>query len=68
MSPRRALPWSLALSSSVYLVPLVGPHAVWRLGEALLQSWSRGDKRLAWRLSEWAVALAFQAVAGATWY
>lgn len=68
MSPRRALAWALALSLSVYLVPLVGPHAVWFLGEALAQSWSRADKSLAWRLIEWAVALGFQTVAAVTWY
>jgi hypothetical protein len=64
----RAIAWAFGLSFSVYLIPLVGPHAVWFLGEALWHSWSRGDKAVTWRLMEWAVALVLQTTAGATWY
>ncbi|MBI1735802.1 MAG: hypothetical protein HYR51_11570 [Candidatus Rokubacteria bacterium] len=52
------------LSFAVYLLPLVGPHALATLGELLL----RGDRPPAWRAAEIAVALGLQLAAGAVWY
>lgn len=52
------------LSFSVYLLPLVGPHAFVVLGEWL----ARGDRPAAWRAAELAVALGLQVAADAIWY
>ena len=59
-------PWlAFGLSFFVYLLPLVGPHAAWLLGEVLWQSWGSGadDRSLAWRVVDLGVAASLQAIA-----
>src|ERR1041384_5601205 len=57
-------------SFAIYLVPLVGPHAVWLLGEhlymRLTRSGPQGDTR--WIAIECAVAIALQVLTGSLWY
>ena len=59
---------ALPLSFSVYLIPLVGAHAAWLLGESLSHSVTRGEREPAWLGAEIGVALAMQGIAGAIWY
>jgi len=52
-------------SLTVYLFPLVGPHAVWLLGESLLQELTRtGDRESWWLVSDLTVALVAQVAVG----
>jgi hypothetical protein len=51
-------------SFAVYLVPLAGPHAVWLLGESLLQELSAADRESLWRIADVALALTAQAALG----
>jgi len=52
-------------SLAVYLVPLVGPHAVWCLGGALLQELTRPADRGSWWLAaDLSLALAAQVTVG----
>lgn len=52
-------------SLAVYLVPLVGPHAVWLLGEYLFQELAHaGDREPLWLVADLSLALSAQAVAG----
>ena len=60
--------WVALLGSfGVYLIPLVGPHAVWVLGQSLVAS-VRGDRSVAWMAVEVAVALTSQIAAGLALY
>ena len=59
---------ALPLSFSIYLIPLVGPHAAWLLGESLSRSATRGEREPAWLGAEIGVALGMQVIAGAIWY
>ena len=60
--------WVALLGSfGVYVVPLIGPHAAWFLGEALVAS-VRGDQSLAWMAADVAVALTSQIAAGLALY
>lgn len=61
---------ALALSFGLYLAPLVGPHAVWLLGEQVLREISgrSAQRSLAWAATDVAVALACQAVLAAFLY
>ncbi|HXX56294.1 MAG TPA: hypothetical protein VEJ17_00710 [Candidatus Nitrosotalea sp.] len=57
-------------SFAVYLIPVVGPHAFWPLGEYLYE-WVRTgapDRAVSWIAMEWGLAIALQVVAGALWY
>jgi hypothetical protein len=65
---RRALGLAIGLSFSVYLVPLVGPHAFFPLATWVLGAVTRSDRPAPWRLAEVVVALALQAGAGGVWY
>lgn len=59
--PRTWFP--LVGSFAVYLVPLVGPHAAWLLGEYVFQELTRASDREPWWLvADLALALATQAV------
>lgn len=51
-------------SLSVYLVPLVGPHAFWLVGEGLFQEWTRGDREPWWLAADAALALSAQIAVG----
>ena len=63
---RRA--WVALLGSfGVYLIPLVGPHAAWFLGEALVASVG-SDRSLTWMAADAAVALTAQIAAGLALY
>src|SRR5262245_48672674 len=64
-SPQRRRWLAFLGSFAVYLVPLVGPHAVWLLGESLLRELSAPSNRdLWWLAANVALALAAQAVVG----
>jgi len=54
-------------SFGVYFIPLIGPHAVWFLGESLVASVS-GDRSLAWMAADIAVALTSQIAVGLALY
>lgn len=54
-------------SFGVYAIPLVGPHAVWFLGESLLQGLG-SHRPLAWTVANLAVAVAVQVLAGVVLY
>ncbi len=61
--------WGIPILGSfcVYLVPLVGPHAVWPLGAALFaQLTGAGGLGPAWLAANFAVALAAQLALGLT--
>jgi hypothetical protein len=52
-------------SFAVYLVPLVGPHAVWFLGESLVQQVTRGEGVDPWWVAtNWALAIGVQLAVG----
>jgi hypothetical protein len=55
-------------SFSVYAVPLVGPHAVWLVGETLVQSTRRPNFEPAWLAADIAAAVGLQFVAGLVAY
>ena len=60
--------WAALLGSfGVYVIPLIGPHAVWFLGESLVAS-VRGDRSVAWMAADVAVALTAQIAAGLALY
>lgn len=65
---RCALGLAIGLSFSVYLLPLVGPHAFFPLATWVLGAVTRTDRPPTWRLAEVVVALALQAGAGGVWY
>ncbi len=70
-SPKRSpLLKAFLASSSVYLMPIIGPHALWFLGEHLWMGLTRGghDRVVGWIAMEWGLAIALQMVAGALWY
>ena len=54
-------------SFGVYFVPLIGPHAVWFLGESLVATVS-GNRSLAWMAADIAVALTSQIAFGLALY
>jgi hypothetical protein len=54
-------------SFGVYFIPMIGPHAAWFLGEALVASVS-GDRSLAWTAADIAVALLSQIAVGLALY
>ena len=54
-------------SFGVYCIPLVGPHAAWFLGEALIGTVG-ADRSLAWKAADVSVALAAQIAVGLTLY
>ncbi len=71
MSPRaRSRALAVLLSFAVYLVPLVGPHAAWSLGEHLLFALRRRGESYpaAWIATDFAAALAAQASFGLILY
>jgi len=56
--------WAFFGSFTVYLLPLVGPHAFWLLGEELARQFTRTPHQpMAWTLANMVVALGVQAVA-----
>jgi len=60
--------WIAILGSfAVYFIPLMGPHAIWFLGEMLIASIS-ADRPLAWLATDISVALASQIAAGLALY
>jgi hypothetical protein len=59
---------ALGASFAVYLIPVVGSHAFWPLGEYLYESVRTGDRTASWKVMEWGLAIALQVVAGALWY
>lgn len=61
MRRAKAFGLSFAVSFSVYLIPLVGPHAAWLLGEILWQGEARRSPQ--WVALNVAVALVLQAAA-----
>ena len=59
--PAPAAGLALAASFGVYLIPLIGPHAAWCLGQML---WlGAGRQSLRWTMLNWAVALTAQLLA-----
>ena len=68
MRPRRRLILAALLSASIYALPLVGPHAVVFLGEALLHGITKAARPPTWTAAEIAVALVMQLAAGVIWY
>jgi hypothetical protein len=69
-SRRWAILKAFATSFAIYLMPLIGPHAVWLLGEHLYSRLVRGgpDRVFAWIAMEWGLAVALQLVMGALAY
>jgi hypothetical protein len=70
-SPKRSpLPKALLASFAVYLMPIIGPHAFWLLGEHLWMGLTHGGhgRSVGWVVMEWGLAVALQIVAGALWY
>ena len=69
-SKRSTLLKAFLASFAIYLIPIIGPHALWLLGEHLWMGLTRGGHgRVAgWIAMEWGLALALQLVAGALWY
>jgi hypothetical protein len=69
-SKRSALLNAFLASFTVYLMPIIGPHALWFLGEHLYSRLTRsGPDRVAeWIAMEWGLAIALQIVAGALWH
>lgn len=57
-------------SFAVYLLPIIGPHALWLLGSHLFMrlTHSGPDRVAAWIAMEWGLAVALQVVAGVLWY
>jgi len=56
----------IVASFAVYLVPLAGPHAVWLLGETLVQELTRpGGRDPRWITADVGLALAAQVALGA---
>jgi hypothetical protein len=55
---------AFGLSCFVYLLPLPGPHAVWLVGDILVQDWSSAaeEKSLAWRAADLGLAVSLQAI------
>jgi len=52
---------AIAASFAIYLLPLVGPHAIWLLGEHLyMGTGSRGHRAAAWVAVEVAIAISAQ--------
>ena len=54
----------VAGSFGVYLIPLAGPHAIWLLGESLMQGLMR-NRNVSWFVTEVALALVAQIGVGA---
>jgi hypothetical protein len=67
---RWAILKAFAVSFAIYLMPLIGPHAMWLLGEHLYSRLTRGgpDRVFAWIAMEWGLAVALQVVMGALAY
>ena len=68
MGRARAAVVAAIASFSVYAVPLVGPHAVWLVGETLLHSTRRPGFEPAWLAAEVAAAVGLQVAAGLVAY
>jgi len=70
MDRRSALLKAFVASLGVYLIPVIGPHALWLLGEHLYSGVARSgpEHPLAWTAVEWALAISLQAVAGTLSY
>src|SRR6266496_1535995 len=66
MRRSRAIGFAFAASFAVYLIPLVGPHAAWLLGEVLFNGEARGSPR--WMASNLAVAVTLQLSAAGLFY
>ena len=66
MERPRAAAFALGASFSVYLIPLVGPHTAWFLGEVLFQGEARETPL--WMAANCAVALLLQLVAAGFFY
>jgi hypothetical protein len=69
-SKRSPLLKAFLASWAVYLMPIIGPHAFWLLGEHLSLRLVRGgpDRVAAWIALEWGLAIGLQVMAGALWY
>ena len=69
-SRRSTLLKAFLASFAVYLIPLIGPHALGLLGEHLYSKLVRSgpDRVAAWIALEWGLAVGLQIVAGALWY
>ena len=67
MTPRKSFVFALVCSFSVYLIPIVGPHAAFFLGEALWRQTPTLHNQ-AWAIADIAVAVALQTVAFAIFY
>jgi hypothetical protein len=61
MGRARARVLAAVASFSIYLIPLVGPHAAWLLGEVLFRRQPGQSPR--WLAANWAVALGLQLLA-----
>jgi hypothetical protein len=66
MIRRKAAGFALAASFSVYLIPLIGPHAAWLLGEMLFRGGAERSPR--WAATNFAVALAIQLAVAVLFY
>ena len=66
MIRRKAAGFALAASFSVYLIPLIGRHAAWLLGEMLFRGGAEHSPR--WAATNLAVALAVQLIAAILFY
>ncbi len=70
-SPRRTALLKATLASfAIYLMPIVGPHAFWLLGQHLYSRSTRGGPEhvIEWIAMEWGLALGLQAIGGVLGY
>jgi hypothetical protein len=66
LSKRSILLKALVASFAVYLIPIIGPHALWLLGEYIVRGGQ--DRAAAWIALECGLALVLQVLAGVLWY
>lgn len=63
MTRRQAFALALLCSCAVYLIPIVGPHAIFTIGESLQQRFREFAKYPGWALTELGATLLLQAAA-----
>jgi hypothetical protein len=63
MGLRKTLGLALLCSLSVYVVPIIGPHAIFTIGESLAQHFRQSARYPGWALTELGATLLLQAIA-----
>src|SRR5258706_617456 len=68
MAPSRAMLLALLCSFAVYLIPIIGPHAAFLLGESIAFQFRTPIKNLTWAMTNLGVGLLLQALAFGLFY